>query len=114
MAIYSVKEQLLHFLKLIELTVSQACWAIRLVAINAEIGILITSNDSFASEAFAGGALGVLNNHLTVLNSKHLLNEDSHLVLLNGSALVLIDLCENLVEGGLVESVGISKVSESL
>jgi len=110
----SIKKQLLHFFEIVELLVAQAFWTVCLIAINAEIRILVTSNDSLASEAFAGGALSVLDNHLTVFDSKQLLNEDSHLVLLNGTALVLIDLNENLVEGGDVEPVGISKVPESL
>jgi len=113
-SMFSIKKQLLHFLKFVELFISQAFWTVCLIAINAEIGVLVTSNDSLASEAFAGGVLCVLNNHLTILDSEQLLNEDSHLVLLNGSTLVLIDLNENLVEGGLVEPVRISKVSESL
>jgi len=105
---------LLHLFKLVVLTVSQACWTVRLVAINAVVGVLVTSNDSLASEAFACSDLGVLNNHLAILDSKQLLNEDSHLVFLNGSTPILIDFSENLVEGGLVEPVCISKVSKSL
>lgn len=103
-----------HFFKIVELLVTQAFWAVRLIAINTEVGFFVTSNDSLASDAFAGGVFGVWNNHLAVFHSEQLLNEDSHLVLFNGSTLVLIDLTENLIEGGLVEPIGKSKVSESL
>tara|TARA_B110000305_G_C19006039_1_gene432738 strand:+ start:177 stop:437 length:261 start_codon:yes stop_codon:yes gene_type:complete len=81
----SIEEQLFHFFKFIELSVSQAWWAVSVVAINAEIAVLVSSNDSFASSTLAGCALSVLNNHLAVLAAKEFFHENSHLILLDGS-----------------------------
>jgi hypothetical protein len=72
-------------LKLVELFISQACWAVRLVAIDAEIAVLVPSNDSLASGAFAGCAIGIRNDHLTVFAPEELFHENGHLILLDGS-----------------------------
>jgi hypothetical protein len=57
------EKKLLHFLEIVELAVSEAWWTISFIAINTEIAVFITCNDSFASEALAGGVLCVLSNH---------------------------------------------------
>ena len=107
-------ENVFHFFKIIELTVAQACWAICLVAIDAEVGILVASDNSLASEALGGDVFGILNDHLVVFSSEHLLHEDGHLIFLDSSTLVLVNFIEDsvvIVDG---ESVGVSKVTESL
>ena len=85
MLVDSIKKQLFHFFKVVELTVAHAWWAVRLVAIDAEVAVLVGSNDSLAFQTFAGCGISVLNNHLTVLSTEELLDEESHLILLNGS-----------------------------
>ena len=74
-----------HLLKLVELSVAQAWWAVCLVAIDAEVAVLVSSNDSLASETLASGTFSVLNNHLTVFGSKEILDENRHLIPFNGS-----------------------------
>ena len=64
---------MLHFLKVVELAVAKTWWAIGLVAVNAEVAILVAGNYGLTSEALAGGVLCVLSNHalliLTTLSS---------------------------------------------
>ena len=64
---------MLHFLKGVELAVAKTWWAIGLVAVNAEVAILVAGNYGLTSEALAGGVLCVLSNHalliLTTLSS---------------------------------------------
>jgi len=68
-----LEKKLLHFLKVVELAVAKTWWAIGLVAVNAEVAILVAGNYGLTSEALAGGVLCVLSNHalliLTTLSS---------------------------------------------
>ena len=93
MAFYSsilTKEQLLHFFKIIELTVTQAFWAISFIAVNTEIAVLVPCNNILASEAFTGSCVLILCDHATLVlisripvffNTLHV-NAKTHTVLL--------------------------------
>lgn len=81
----SIEEQTFHFFKFVELLVAQAWWAEGFVAVNAEVALLVTTDDSFASSTFAGCVLSVRNNHLAVLGTEESFHENSHLILLDGS-----------------------------
>jgi hypothetical protein len=62
-----LEKKLLHFLKVVELAVAKTWWAISLVAVNAEVAILVAGNYSLASEALAGGVLCILSNHALLI-----------------------------------------------
>ena len=79
------EEQSFHFFEFVELLVAQAWWAESVVAVNTEVAVLVTSDDSFASGTLAGCGLSVLNNHLAVLSTEESFYENSHLILLDGS-----------------------------
>jgi len=63
----SLKKKLFHFFKIIKLAVSEACGAIGLIAVDAEIAILIACNYCFASETFACSTLLVLGDHASLV-----------------------------------------------
>jgi len=54
---------LLHLLQVVELAVPEAGRAVRLVAVHAEVAVLVPGHHRLASEALAGGGLLVLLDH---------------------------------------------------
>lgn len=56
-------KDLFHLLKFIELAVTEARWAIGLLAVDARVAVLVCRDDVLASEALASCCLGVLHDH---------------------------------------------------
>lgn len=67
---HSLKKELFHFFKVHPLAVSKAFLAVSFIAVNTEVGILISSNHIFASKALASSVfLNLLDHTLLVLIS---------------------------------------------
>ena len=61
--LYSLKKELFHFFKIHVLAVTEALWAISFVTVNAEVAVLVTSDNVLASVAFRSGVFLDLGYH---------------------------------------------------
>ena len=64
------EEQSFHFFEFVELLVAQAWWAESVVAVNTEVAVLVSSDDSFASGTLAGCGGGVVQQAFGLLQSE--------------------------------------------
>ena len=59
----SLKKKLFHFFKIVIFAISETCWAICFVTINAEIAIFVSRNNCLTSETLKSTVFGILSNH---------------------------------------------------
>ena len=59
----SLEKKILHVVEVIELAVAKAWWAVSIVAVNAEVAILVPSDHVLAPVALAGNVFHVLSDH---------------------------------------------------
>ena len=59
----SLEKEILHVVEVIELAVAKAWWAVSIVAVNAEVAILVPSDHVLAPVALAGNVFHVLGDH---------------------------------------------------
>ena len=58
---------MLHLLEIVIFAVTKACWAVSLVAIDAEVAILVVVDHSLAPEALDSHILLVLSDHALIV-----------------------------------------------